>query len=122
MARPTKLTPRTEREVATALAAGWFRNTAAAYAGISPATLYSWLSRGERESTRLKNPDAETQESEAPYVRFLESIKKALAVAEVRDLAVISEAAKAGVWQAAAWKLERRHPERWGRKILQEAR
>ena len=43
-------------------------------------------------------------------------IEQAEAVA-IRDrLAVITKAADSGTWQAAAWFLERRYPEQWGRR------
>jgi len=34
----------------------------------------------------------------------------------VRDVAIIAKAAAGGHWQAAAWRLERKFPDRWGRK------
>jgi len=35
---------------------------------------------------------------------------------EVWALQVITKAAAEGNWQAAAWRLERKHPKRWGRQ------
>jgi hypothetical protein len=40
-----------------------------------------------------------------------------MAEAEVRDVTAIDNAAQQGTWQAAAWKLERKHHSRWGRKV-----
>jgi hypothetical protein len=37
-----------------------------------------------------------------------------MAEAEMRDVALIAQAAKEN-WQAAAWRLERKYPARWGR-------
>ena len=41
---------------------------------------------------------------------------------EVKDVVVISNAAVKGDWRAAAWRLERRFPDRWGvkSKVTQE--
>jgi hypothetical protein len=54
-------------------------------------------------------------ESEQIYQEFREAVEKAKAEAEVRDVTLIDKAAKDGSWQAAAWKLERKFPNKWGR-------
>ena len=102
MARPTKLTSEVQEQIVTAIRAGNYIETAAAYAGIDKSTLYDWLRRGARSPR-------------GPYRGFSNAVKKALAEAEVRDVALI---AKAGTkeWQAAAWRLERKFPDRWGRR------
>ena len=53
------------------------------------------------------------------YLEFLEAVKKAEASAEIRTVALIETAANQA-WQAAAWWLERKHNDRWGRKEKQE--
>jgi transposase len=70
---------------------------------------------------------------EQRYVDFHTAVEKAIATAELGDLATIASAAKGGhvtekrtnpdgstvekrtrpEWQAAAWRLERRNPQRW---------
>ena len=47
-------------------------------------------------------------------------LETARANAEVREVALITQAA-ASSWQAAAWLLERRAPERWGRVAVRSA-
>lgn len=114
--RPTKLTPELQEEICKAIRAGNYIETAAAFAGISKNTLYEWMKRGAREKERLaKNPRAKVKKSEAPFVEFSDAVEKALAAAEVRDVMLIGKAAETQ-WQAAAWRLERKFPERWGRK------
>ena len=114
--RPTKLTPKLQEEICKAIRAGNYIETAAAFAGISKSTLYEWLKRGAREKERLaKNPRAKIKKSEAPFVEFSDAVEKALAASEVRDVMLIGKAAETQ-WQAAAWRLERRFPERWGRR------
>lgn len=49
------------------------------------------------------------------YFEFFESVKKAEAQAVARNVAVIQSAAKDS-WQAAAWWLERKYPQEWGKK------
>ena len=116
--RPTKLNFDTHNKIISAIRAGNYIETAAAYAGINKSTLYDWLKRGEREKQRVaQNPRYKIRKSEIPYVEFSNAVEKALAEAEVRDVAIIAKAAEEQ-WQAAAWRLERKFPDRWGRKNL----
>lgn len=124
--RPTKLTPETQQTIAQAIRANAYPETAAALAGIDRDSFYEWLKRGVREES-------------GPYREFSDTIKKALAVGQMRDLAVIDKAAngydvqktrvvdgpdgkittvetyREFAWQAAAWRLERRFPRLWSR-------
>ncbi len=52
-----------------------------------------------------------------PYTEFRDAVEKARAEAEARKLSVIHTAAESGIWQAAAWFLERSFPKRWGRRV-----
>jgi hypothetical protein len=94
-----KLTPQLQEKVVAMIRGGNYIETAAAAAGISKQTLYTWLKNGARAE-------------EGPEYEFAEAVHQALAQAEVRNVLLIGEAAKT-VWQAAAWRLERMNPERW---------
>jgi len=107
--RPTKLTPEVHEMVVAAIRAGNYMETAAAFAGVHKATLYTWLKRG----TNTKKSTV--------YSRFHDAIKKALAEAEVRDIQTILAAAETQ-WQAAAWHRERMSPNKWGRVIRSEVK
>lgn len=115
--RPSKISPELTAKICDMLRAGNYIETAAAYAGINKTTLYDWMKRGAREMERveLAGKGAKIRKKEQPYVDFSNAVTKALAEAEVRDLIIISNAAKTD-WKAAAWKLERRTPDKWGRK------
>lgn len=114
--RPTRLTPSVEKKVIKALKDGNYIETAAALAGISKSSIYEWLKRGAREIQRLEdNPRARLKKEEEPFVRFSDAVEKAQAMAEARDLSLIGQAAE-GDWKAAAWRLERKFPDKWGRK------
>lgn len=116
--RPTRLNYSVQEKIVQAIRAGNYIETAAAYAGIHKSSLYEWLNRGEREKQRVaKDPKFKIQKKEAPFVDFSNAVQKALADAEVRDVAIIGRAAEEQ-WQAAAWRLERKFPDRWGRKRL----
>lgn len=105
--RPTALTPEIHNRVIAYIKAGGYVETAAAAAGVNKSTLYNWLKRGAKEDAGI-------------YRDFSESVEKAMAEAEMIDVARINKAAQDGVWQAAAWRLERKHPDRWGKKEKHE--
>ena len=103
MARPTKLTKEVQEKIVTAIGAGNYQDTAAAYAGISSTTFFRWMAEAQ-------NPGAGKELRE-----FRAAVEKARADAEARNVALIQNAAQNGTWQAAAWFLERSHPTKWGR-------
>lgn len=107
MSRPTKLTPEVQERIVTAIRAGNYQETASLYAGISEATFYGWMDRGRNEPGSI-------------YSEFMEAVEKAKAAAEIRDVVLIDKAAQDGSWQAAAWKLERKFPHKWGRMVRAE--
>jgi transposase len=95
MARPSKYSPETVKKIEEALEAGATYKLAAAYAGIHFDTFNDWRQR---------------------FPEFSDLVKSAEAKAAVGWLEQIEQAARDGHWQAAAWKLERRYPDEWGRK------
>lgn len=97
MARPSKYTPETVKRIVEAIRLGATFTLACKYAGIDYSTFARWL-HTKRE--------------------FCEAIKEAEGRAAVRWLTKIEQAASAGNWQAAAWKLERRYPQEYGRRLL----
>lgn len=118
--RPAKINENLIKTITQAVKVGNYLETASAFAGISRSTLYEWLRRGKREKQRLeKNDRARMKKEEALYVLLVDSLEQAQAEAEVRDVALIGEAAKSQ-WQAAAWRLERKYPNKWGRTKQRE--
>lgn len=106
--RPSKFTPEVREKVLTALRMGHYRAVAATYAGISHETLRRWVKEAE-------NPTADPE-----FRAFRNEIQIAESQAEVIDLGFIRQAARDGEWRAAAWRLERAHPDRWGKKDQSE--
>ncbi len=104
MARPSKLTADLQRRVVEAISLGATLEHAAQYGPIDYATLRRWVVAGE------KNPGT-------PYGDFRMAVLEAEARAVVVWLAQIEKAARDGDWRAAAWKLERRHPQIYGRSV-----
>jgi hypothetical protein len=103
--RATKLTPEIQAEICRYLRAGNYVETAAVLAGIHKDTFYDWVKRGRR--------------GQEPHAAFVLEVDRAMAHAEAREVARIVKAAERE-WQAAAWRLERRYPQRWGRLVRQE--
>ena len=103
MGRPSKLTPETAQKICAAIAAGNYLEVAAAHGGIVYGTLNTWVRKGAAASS-------------GQYREFFEAVKRAEADAEMLRIARISKAGSEGNWQADAWYLERRYPDRWGRR------
>jgi transposase-like protein len=103
MGRRTKLTPEVHNLIVEAIRVGNYVETSAQAAGISKQTLYRWLDQAEDDN------------ADQIYRDFRDALESARAEAEKMDLEIITRAAHDGSWQAAAWKLERRTPQRWGR-------
>ncbi len=68
------------------------------YAGIAETTFYDWL---------------------AENAEFSASIEKARSYAAIDALRTIQKARREGQWQSAAWLLERRYPQEYGRRTVQ---
>jgi hypothetical protein len=100
--RPTKLDSTTQQKFIDAVREGLPYSTACALAGIAETTFAVWRQRADAEP-------------ESPYAGFVRALKEAEAEAEAANVKRIRSAADNGQWQAAAWILERRHPDKWAR-------
>ena len=94
--RTTQRTPENAKRICDAIKMGATYELACAYAGLSADTFQRW-----------RKADA----------AFAAQIKEAEGAAAVGWLLKIEKAANDGEWQAAAWKLERRYPEQYGRRV-----
>lgn len=81
--------------------------------GVPRRTFSHWLRRGLKEHTERES-GKEPGEEELLYIALYESVLAARAEYESKNIAAI-QAATSESWQAAAWLLERRYPERWSR-------
>jgi hypothetical protein len=135
--RKTRLTPALEHAIVTAIAGGAPYYQACLLAGVPASTATLWMERGEH---RHPNRPATPQ-----LVTFVAAVKKAEAQDEVRRLLRISQAGQGGVvvyertithpdgrverevrrtapqWQCDAWVLERKFPDRWGKRMQVQA-
>lgn len=108
------MTPEVQERIVSAIRAGNYLETAAAYAGVTTQTLHSWRVRATKERESIASGN-EARENESKFLDFLDAVERARAEAEVRTVALIQQAAP-NSWQAAAWYLERSHPKRWARR------
>lgn len=95
---PVLLDDAKKARVIAAVRLGQGRNEAAASAGVARSTLFDALARGRR--------------GDPLFADFADAVKAAEAFFERRALSRITKASR-GTWQAAAWLLERKHPDRW---------
>lgn len=102
MARPSKLTPEVHQKIVELVRAANTVEVAAETAGISQPTFYGWMARGKQGGR-----------GNAAYARFREDVEQARIEAESLLVLRVQKAAAKGSWNAAAWLLERRWPERW---------
>jgi len=107
--RKTKLTPELLDKLEKALAGGNYVETACAYVGISHSVFYHWMA------------EARKPKAKKIYLDFLDTIERARAVAEIRNVQIIQAAAQGDGseqepdWRAASWFLERAYPRKWGK-------
>ena len=101
--RPSKLTDILVKEICQYISDGNTFERACRLSNISDSVFYSWKARGEKEK-------------EGKFADFLEATLKAGEQFKQTNINIIQEAAKDGTWQAAAWLLERKHPEEFGRR------
>lgn len=123
--RKSKLTPELRDRILDAVLEGNYIETAAQIAGVNKTTLYRWLRRAEdveAQALELVVEDGadfyeHVDPAEWVYLDFRHALKSAEAYSEAELLRMSKSAAVAGSsWQAFMTILERRHPDRWGRR------
>lgn len=98
-----KFTPKVQEIIVNALKNGLSNAAAAGLACISEQTFYNWYNEGAKKKTgKMKE--------------FHDAVDNARDVAQANYENVIATAANDGTWQAAAWWLERRRHNIYGKK------
>lgn len=102
--RKTKLNQKLINDAARLLKGGNYIDTVCEFLGIGTSTWFRWMREGEESKSGLKR-------------QFWEAVKKAEAEAEIRLVTDLQKiASEDQKWQAIAWMLERKYPDKWGRK------
>jgi hypothetical protein len=119
--------PEIVAQVAELLPKALYLETVSDLLGVHRRTMSGWVRRGRLEARRLARVERQGKEpainpKESLYYEFFLAFKKAMSEGQQTALDVIAKAATDGVWQAGAWLLERRFPEKWSsnRKELRE--
>lgn len=108
LGKPTILNKEMIDELCRIIKDGNWAITACNIVGIGESTFYSWKDKGERDIQNNTN---------SIYKEFVEALKKADAEAESKVVKrFYNEATNPGSFVAPATYLERRYPERWGRR------
>ena len=102
MGAPTKCTKQVVDQIASAMKLGASVEQAAAYAGITRATLYNWLNSSSTHYRALQ--------------REVEVAKGGRAVGWLHALQLKASSTDRDAWKAAAWLLERTLPDQFGPK------
>jgi hypothetical protein len=97
--RPEKISQEKIDLICSYLKNGEYVETAIALADVPKPTFYLWCKMGHEKPKSL-------------YAKLIDAVQRAQAEAERKDLLYISKAASKQ-WQAAAWRLARRNPNRW---------
>ncbi len=105
--QPRLLTPAVKKTICKAIKAGAKLEIAARAAGIGARTLDEWLKHGRDELQA--DPDAS-----GPCAAFVSEVMIASAKFEQELIGIIRKEAPK-TWQAAAWLLERKFPERYAK-------
>ena len=114
------LTPQLQKKLCDLVSSGSYLEVAAAACGVPKRVLKRWQALADRtvqaaEAAERNGLQPEINPADDPYVLLFEFAASASAVSEQRNVALISSAAIEN-WQAAAWLLERMHPERYSPK------
>jgi hypothetical protein len=95
---------------------GQYVETACAAVGLGKPTYYKWMRIGASAMSRMDEDEGfRPSEGERKCVRFINAVEKAMAESEITDLNRINLASQVS-WQAAAWRLERRFPQRYAQR------
>ena len=95
--------PELTQRLVDLIRAGNYLEVAATAAGIHRTTLHRWMRHG-RAQVRGR------------YHKFLVAVERAQAESESRDVTIVAKAASTD-WRAAAWRLERKAPRRYGPRV-----
>ena len=100
--RKTKLTPEVQELIVDGINAGLTFGLTCARAGVNPATFYRWLEKGEAAKSGV-------------FCEFCDTVSRARADSAMRLVSQITLQAPTD-WRAAAFLLERRFPDDYGKR------
>lgn len=108
----TKFSPEVKDRFLAAIERGATYELASGFAGITYQCYLNWMKKGEAQL----NSDSDEKEVGDEYLEFYRNVKASEGKAAIKWLMQIDKAADIQ-WQAAAWKLERRYPQQYGKTV-----
>lgn len=119
MGASKKLTPARRERILYLLREGNYIETTAKACGVCSMSIHRWIRFGREiaqslQNNKDKNPK-DLNKEEKWYLSFYNDVVQAQAEAEASLVNTIKNAAEKN-WVAAMTLLERRHPERWGKR------
>ena len=102
MGRQTKLTKELCDEICELVAKGNYIERVCNAVGITSSTYNMWKKRGKK--------------GEEPYASFYERVTQSEAKGEIKHFGIIDDLAESGNWLCSAWILERKYPQRYGKR------
>lgn len=110
-----RLTPKLQEELCNLLLDGNYVETACAVVGLPKKSFYAFMRQGRDAAEACEKEGRRPTAQERKFIKFNEAVRSAMAEAEARDIRNLRMAG-AHDWRALAWRLERRHPKRWGQR------
>jgi len=109
-----KLTPERKEKILSLLREGNYIETTAKACGLCSMSIHRWIKFGREIAKSNRDPKTLTK-AEKWFLSFYKDVEQARAEAETMFVGIIKNAAEKN-WVAAMTLLERRHPDRWGKK------
>ena len=107
-----KISPQVIDTIAQHISKGNYIHVACTASGISQQTYENWIHRAE---ALLNNPNSDITEVDYLYLQFWDAVKRSEATAETKAVQCVRDAMPKN-WLAAMTWLERKFPEKWGRR------
>ena len=101
-----KLNKKVCETICEGLRKGNYVSTCCRAVGINKSTYYNWKKKGEKGIE--------------PYATFLKKVDEAEAEGEMAMMEIIHDNAVSGNWLSSAWVLERKYPNRFGKRERME--
>jgi len=117
--RPTKCTPELIEKFAGYMGDGLYFEDACDLCHVTRRTGYRWLEWGEEAIEEADGNLDCVPEEKRLYAEFCHTVRARAAAAIARNAALVQQRAEddhPGDWRAAAWFLEHRRPDTWGRR------
>lgn len=116
------LTKEIIKQVEQYIKSGMSQEDCISYLGVCKTSFYAYKKKGEALIDKIENDEINKKKltlKEKLYINFANTLKKAQIDNKMRCVTIIQKSAETS-WQAAAWFLERRYFDEYGKKEKHE--